>query len=151
MYHLTQEVYALSNYGYRHNPNAFSPAKRAYLQQIIPLLMEQAITEYNADLLAEFLSSMTQLGWQDHPINNRAISYLLDNQNSNGTWGKNYESRRQHYGKYLDHNLYLHTTLVAARALMEVYESDRQAASAPLKAQQTSSTTDSHRRDSRTR
>jgi hypothetical protein len=50
-----------------------------------------------------------------------AVSYLLGAQNPNGSWG---EYSREKYGAYVDQRLYLHTTTVAIRALIQAF-SDR--------------------------
>jgi hypothetical protein len=121
-YHLTHEVFAGFEYGFRQTQNVFTPADRDYLRGILPALIKRTRHEHNADLLAELLSCMTYLGWQHSPEYSQGFTYLLDHQNPSGTWGSNYESRRARYGKYLDQNLYLHTTLVVIRALIETYE-----------------------------
>jgi hypothetical protein len=121
-YHLTHEVFAVFKYGFRQTQNVLTPEDRAYLRDILPALIKRTRHEHNADLLAELLSCMTYLGWPSDPVYRQGLTYLLDHQNPTGTWGSNYESRRKHYGKYLDQNLYLHTTLVVIRALIEAYE-----------------------------
>lgn len=42
-------------------------------------------------------------------------------QNENGSWG-NYEKAREKWGDLLDAHLYLHTTAIAIRALIESFE-----------------------------
>jgi hypothetical protein len=121
-YHLTHEVFAVFEYGFRQTQNVLTPGDSAYLRDILPALIKRARHEHNADLLAELLSCMTYLGWHSAPGYRQGLTYLLDHQNPTGTWGSNYESRRKRYGKYLDQNLYLHTTLVVIRALIEAYE-----------------------------
>lgn len=121
-YHLTHEVFAVFEYGFRQTQHVLMPGDRAYLRDVLPDLIKRALHEHNADLLAELLSCMTYLGWQNSPVYRQGFTYLLDYQNPTGTWGSNYESRRKRYGKYLDQNLYLHTTLVVIRALIEAYE-----------------------------
>ncbi|MDH3600013.1 MAG: hypothetical protein OEU26_10295, partial [Candidatus Tectomicrobia bacterium] len=121
-YHLTHELFAVFEYGFRQTQNVLTPIDRAYLRNVLPTLIMRAQHEHNADLLAELLSCMTYLGWQSSPGYRQSFTYLLDHQNATGTWGSNYESRLERYGKYLDQNLYLHTTLVVIRALIEAYE-----------------------------
>jgi hypothetical protein len=121
-YHLTHEVFAVFDYGFRQTQTVLTPVDHAYLRELLPVLIERARHEHNADLLAELLSCMTYLGWQSFPVYHQGLNYLLDHQNPTGTWGSNYDSRRKRYGKYLDQNLYLHTTLVVIRALIEAYE-----------------------------
>jgi hypothetical protein len=121
-YHLTHEVFAVFDYGFRQTQNVLTPTDRAYLRDVLPALTKRALDEHNADLLAELISCMTYLGWQSSPEYREGVTYLLDHQNPTGTWGSNYESRRDRYRDYLDQNLYLHTTLVGIRALIEVYE-----------------------------
>jgi hypothetical protein len=68
---------------------------------------------------------MTYLGWHMEQEYCQSINYLLDSQNPNGTWG-NYEALRNAVGQYLDQRVYLHTTLVAMKALLAAYEGGRQ-------------------------
>ena len=70
---------------------------------------------------------MTDLGWHSEPAYRDGVNFLLDVQNADGTWG-DYESFRQEYGKYIDQHGYLHTTMVAMRALLEFYEGNWKAA-----------------------
>jgi hypothetical protein len=123
-YHLIHEIFAIFEYGFRQTQNVFTPTDRDYLRDVLPDLIQRVLHEHNADLLAELLSCMTYLEWQSAPMYRQGFTYLLDHQNPTGTWGSNYESRRKRYGKYLDQNLYLHTTLVALRALIEAYEGE---------------------------
>jgi hypothetical protein len=97
---------------------------------VLPPLIERYVAAKNADLVGELLSSMTYLGWHGDPAYARAVLYLLDAQNPNGTWGE-YEAYRPQFGKYLEHHVYLHTTMVVLAALMEVYEGSWPASAAP--------------------
>lgn len=49
------------------------------------------------------------------------VRFLLDAQNPNGSWGT-YTRQEQRLGKYVDHWLRLHTTMVAIGALTAVFE-----------------------------
>ena len=120
-YDLTHEVFVAFNYGLQRSQDRFSPEDLAYTRQVLPVLVRRYIAENNPDLTAEMLSCMTYLGWHSDPAYRAGVDYLLNSQNPNGTWG-DYERFRKAYGKYLDQQVYLHTTMVATRALMEVYE-----------------------------
>lgn len=126
-YDLTHEVFVAYNYGLQRKQDRFSPEDLQYTKEVLPVLVVRYIRENNPDLLAEMLSCMTYLGWHDHPAYRLGIDYLLDVQNPNGTWGS-YERWRSVYGKYLDPHVYLHTTMVSMRALMEAYEGNWPAA-----------------------
>lgn len=126
-YDLTHEVFVAYNYGLDKTQTRFARDDLEYTRQVLPVLVIRYINESNPDLLAEMLSCMTYLGWHDDPTYQVAINYLLDVQNPDGTWG-DYEKWRPSFGQYLDQHLYLHTTMVAMRALMEGYQGNWPAA-----------------------
>ena len=58
-YHLTHEIFAVFEYGFRQTQNVFTPPDLAYLHDVLPTLLKRAQNEHNADLLAELFSCMT--------------------------------------------------------------------------------------------
>lgn len=118
-YQLTHEVFVAYDYGNLRTQNRFDADDLAYLKDALPHLVEYCIEKRDPDVLAEAISSMTFLGFTDHPGYLEGINYLLDTQNPDGTWGR---YSRQGYGKYVDQHLYLHTTAAAAKALLTVFE-----------------------------
>jgi hypothetical protein len=120
-YDLTHEVFVAFDYGLSRTQDRFTPEDLAYTRRVLPVLVRRYIKEKNPDLAAEMISCMTYLGWHANPAYQEGVDFLLDVQNPNGTWG-DYERYRPAYGKYLDQHVYLHTTMVAMRALVEVYE-----------------------------
>ena len=126
-YDLTHEVFVAFNYGLGRTQTRFDADDLAYTRKVLPVLVRRCIREKNPDLLAELLSCMTYLGWHSEPAYREGVNFLLDVQNATGTWG-DYEQFRQEYGKYLDQHAYLHTTMVAMRALLEFYEGNWKAA-----------------------
>ena len=126
-YDLTHEIFVAFNYGLGRTQTRFDADDLAYTRKVLPILVQRCIQEKNPDLLAELLSCMTYLGRHSEPAYRDGINFLLDTQNATGTWG-DYERFRQEYGKYLDQHGYLHTTMVAMRALLEFYEGNWKAA-----------------------
>ena len=126
-YDLTHEVFVAFDYGLERTQTRFDAGDLAYTRKVLPVLARRCIREKNPDLLAELLSCMTYLGWHSEPAYRDGVDFLLDVQNADGTWG-DYESFRQEYGKYIDQHGYLHTTMVAMRALLEFYEGNWKAA-----------------------
>jgi hypothetical protein len=120
-YHLTHEVFVAFDYGLRRIQSHFTAEDLSYIRTVLPVLGHAAIQQNAQDLLAEILQCMTYLGWQTEPVYCQGITYLLDSQNPNGTWG-NYEALRTVDEPYFDQRLYLHTTMVAMQALSEAYE-----------------------------
>lgn len=120
-YDLTHEVFVAFNYGLEPTQTRFDADDLAYTRKVLPVLVQRCVRKNNPDLLAELLSCMTYLGWQSEPAYREGVNFLLDVQNADGTWGE-YEEFRKEYGKYLDQHGYLHTTMVAMRALLEFYE-----------------------------
>jgi len=120
-YYLTHEVFVAFDYGLQRTQHSFTPEDLAYLRTILPVLATASRQQQDQDLLAELLLCMTYLGWHTEQEYCQDINYLLDSQNPNGTWG-NYEALRNTAGQYLDQQVYLHTTLVAMKALLAAYE-----------------------------
>lgn len=123
VYDITHEVFVAFDYGHQRQQTRFTPADLAHVSQVLPRLVQRYVAAKNADLVGELLSCMTYFGWHADPAHARGASYLLDAQNPNGTWG-DYEAHRPQFGKYLDHHVYLHTTMVVLEALVEVFEGD---------------------------
>jgi hypothetical protein len=111
-------------------PNAFDPQDLAYLRRVLPQLTMRfsAPRRPNLDLVAELLSAMAHLDLRDIPAYQAGIIFLLDKQNPNGSWGS-YESQRSRLRVDIATKLYLHTTMVALRALLESGDSSQSAAS----------------------
>ncbi len=122
-YTLTHQVFVAFDYGHRREQDHLSADDVSYLRSVLPALLRRTQAAGDPDLLAEYVSCATYLGLRDLPEYEAALEYLLSTQNPDGTWG-DYEEYRATYGAYLDQHLYLHTTMVAARALIEAFESE---------------------------
>lgn len=122
-YELTHEVFVAFDYGQERSQNLLSADDLMYLRSTLPVLVKRYMGKKDLDLTAELLSSMTRLGYQTDPVYKEGFDYLLDQQNTNGTWG-DYEIGRSKWGKYLDQLAYLHTTMAVLNALIERYEGD---------------------------
>lgn len=122
-YALTHQVFVAFDYGRRRRQSRLDAADLVYLQEVIGPLARRAMGAGDPDLLAELLSCMTYLGWAGDPAYAESVDYLLTHQNAAGTWG-DYEAYRAAMGDAVDQHLYLHTTLVAVRALIEVFHGD---------------------------
>jgi hypothetical protein len=120
-YDLTHEVFVAFHYGLKRKQDRFSAADLAYAKDMLPKLTLRYLGRKDPDLVAELTSCMTYLGWHSDPAYRQGIEYLLGVQNSSGTWG-NYERYREKYGKYLEHHVYLHTTMVVLESLTEAFE-----------------------------
>lgn len=122
-YNLTHEVFAAYEYGRSKQSDVFSDEDRAYLRETMSVLLGNCIDRNDYDLGAEYVSCFTYLGLCEAPIYPRAIRWILDGQNANGTWG-NYEEERAKLGRIVDQMLYLHTTLVVVQCLVEAFDGD---------------------------
>ncbi len=120
-YALTHQVFVAFDYGHRREQDRLSDADLSYLRTVLPDLLQRSRADRDPDLLSEYLSCATYLGLHDAPEYEAAVDFLLATQNENGTWG-DYEEFRAAYGAYLDQHLYLHTTMVAVRSLIEAFE-----------------------------
>jgi len=115
-YDLTHEVFEAYDYGRAMTQTALSVEDVAYLKSVLPGLAEKCMTVGFPDLLGEVLSSMLYLGWADEEATQRAIAYLWETQNADGSWG-DYEVLRPRYGDYVDQHATLHTVQVVLAAL----------------------------------
>jgi len=122
-YEVTHEAYVAFDYGLDKRPRGLSEKDAEYLRQVSPVLLWRSINGGLIDLAAEVVSSMTYLGLAEHPSYVRGIDYLLDTQNETGSWG-DYEHWRPTMGDHVDQRLYLHTTSVSVRALIEAFDGD---------------------------
>ncbi len=122
-YDLTHEVFVAFDYGFSKTQKVLSTGDLAYAREVLPRLVDRYRTRGNPDLAAELVSCMTYLGWRSDEAYRRGIDFLLDRQNPDGTWG-DYERFRPSYGRYLEQEVYLHTTMVVMEALTEAYEGD---------------------------
>jgi hypothetical protein len=79
-------------------------------------LAARFIAKKDPDLVAELLSCMRYLRFQDKPMYRNAIEYLLSSQNPDGSYGR-YPRMEKRYGPYAKQGFYLHTTAVVLEAL----------------------------------
>ena len=121
VYQLTHEIFVPYRYGERLESDFFSRAERRYLRRVLPMLTTHWLMRGNQDIVAELVTCMALLGFQDLPQYREAIAWLLQTQNEDGSWG-NYEEYADEYGTYLDHAYYLHTTGVVVDALTMAFE-----------------------------
>ena len=121
-YNFTHFVFAGFDYGNKTTQNRFSKKNIAYIKKILPeFTMYYREVKPNIDLLGEFVTCMVFMGFTDSDEFKKSYQYILDNQNTNGTWG-NYEKRRKKIGSDVEFKAYQHTTLVVLEALIEYHE-----------------------------
>lgn len=117
-YRVTHEIFEAFDYGEKHYQDSFNEKDLIYLENILPQLAKGLAEHQDWDLVAEIISCMNYLQLQVAPEFTESVRLLLSAQNADGTWG-NYEDSRGRYGDFVDHQLYLHTTMAALRALEE--------------------------------
>lgn len=120
IYDLTHEIFSLTNYGTTKIQCA-NENDIIYAKEIIPKLISMCIEKKDMDILAELIISLHYLGIKNIKEYDAGIDFLLNNQNSDGSWG-NYEKVEEYVKefrpKYLvDVGQYLHTTEVVIGAL----------------------------------
>jgi len=120
-YALTHEVSAAFRYGVRRTQDVFDRDDLDYLRQVLPGLVIRFSARNDLDLAAELVSAMTYLELHALPAYRAGVDLLFESQNANGTWG-DYERYRAKYGDDVDQKFYLHTTMVALRALLEAHD-----------------------------
>jgi len=120
-YNLTHEVFVPYKFGENLNADFFTPDDKNYLRGIMENIIPWYIQKNEADLLAEFILCAAYLKAVDLPAYRDGLSFLLESQNANGSWGQ-YEQHRPAMGDYVEQGLYLHTTMVALDALIIAFE-----------------------------
>jgi len=120
-YEVAHLVFAEFDYGYDRQIDHLDENHLTYLAAVMPALINANIRQRDYDILGELVSSMVYLGWQDHPMVEKAIDFLLDGQNEDGHWG-NYETFRLTYDRFVDQEKYLHTTLIVVHALNDYFD-----------------------------
>jgi hypothetical protein len=125
-YALAHEVSVAYRFGSNRSSGVFSTEDLDYLRRVLPRLVMRFTSRRHAnpDLVAELLSAMAYLDLRSLPAYRTGIQFLLRSQNPNGTWGS-YEAKRASLGDGVDTKLYLHTTMVALRALLQSKEPGR--------------------------
>lgn len=128
VYGLVHEIFVLSSYG--DEPVRWpTPESRLYAHAALPALVQRAIRDNDADLLAELLVAMRLSSLSAGATFEDGVRHLLGRQNPDGSFGT-YERRRaelERAGSRFDVNVggYLHTTEVALWALLEARAAKR--------------------------
>jgi hypothetical protein len=121
VYLIVHEIAHLTNDG-RHPADLLNDDDLRYLRTLLQELLETLQSADGMDLLAEVIVATLHLQMQDTPAWQRAVKYIVDHQNTNGSFGS-YEQQRQELaaaGKPydVDIGMYLHTTAVCLRATL---------------------------------
>ncbi len=84
LYALTHVVYTLNDYGRYRLPRDLLPQEFAYLKQNLG----EAIAMHDPETMGEFLDALKGFGLdKSDPVIQKGITYLLDTQRADGTWG----------------------------------------------------------------
>jgi hypothetical protein len=123
LYDITHEIFQLAEFG-KKKINNLDASDWEYLRKVVPLLINHLIKTGDIDLLAEFTVDMKYLGFESMPEYPKALTYILNNQNPNGSFG-HYEDKRAVMRRIKGPNYdleiggYLHTVEVCLWALAE--------------------------------
>jgi len=120
-YGLTHEVYALYDYGERLDVDPFTVDDKTYLRPTLQMLVAVYMRRGNPDLVAELVDCLHLLRMNDAPVYQTGSAYLLNTQNSDGSWGR-YRRQEQRIGEFVHQGYELHTTLVAIVALTAIFD-----------------------------
>lgn len=120
-YSLTHEVFVPYKFGEDLNADFFTPDDKTYLRGVLENIIPWYIQKNEVDLLAEFILCAAYIKATDLPAYRNGLSFLLESQNANGSWGQ-YEQHRPAMGDYIEQGLYLHTTMVALDALIIAFD-----------------------------
>jgi hypothetical protein len=122
-YALTHEIFSMTARGSRAFPFPNEQDER-YAKEIVKQLLEHSIEAESLDIAAELLVNLVQLGEAESPIAQRALEFVLQEQNEDGSFG-NYAAQeillRKSNPRYdIQVGGYLHTTYVCIWALLEM-------------------------------
>lgn len=120
VYDFTHEIFALYAFGDRLEVAPFDADERRYLRDTMEALAARCLRAGDTDLVAELVSCMAYLKDDTVPSLGPSVTYLLERQNADGSWGA-YESERAALGDYVRQAYYLHTTMVVLDALYFTY------------------------------
>jgi hypothetical protein len=120
MYHLTHEIFMPFRYGELRQSDFFDEGDLEYLARSLPVLVKRRIEAEDPDLVAELALCMEYLDLESDAAYRDAVVFLLDSQNTDGSWGRYPDEDRQ-YGKWASYHIYLHTTKLALSALVNAY------------------------------
>ena len=114
VYTLTHEVFVAFEYGLGEDIDlhaVYTPEDVAYLTEVLPALAKTWIDKSDPDAVAELVECMQYLQLQTASLYREAVDFLLDDANSDGSWG--------HYGtsERAKMRLYLHTVGVVLQSL----------------------------------
>ena len=85
-YHMTHEIFALSNFG-EFPPHPIITKNKAFFLEFFDKSIQWAMTINHIDLLGELIMCVKMLDLKDVPSLQRGIEYILSNQEDNGTFG----------------------------------------------------------------
>lgn len=120
VYQFTHEIFVPYEFGEKLDAQFFSGDDLAYLREVLPILVNDAIARQDPDVAAELSSCMSYLQFASLPAYRDSLEYLLESQRPDGTWG-DYERFRPTLGRHVDQVLSLHTLLVALDALHSAF------------------------------
>ena len=119
-YRLTHEIFMAFRYGEVRESDFFDDDDLDYLAGALPVLLRASISAEDPDLAGELLLCVEYLDLVQDPAYREGITYLLDCQNDDGSWG-DYPDAEREYGPLADYHVYLHTTKVALSGLVNAF------------------------------
>lgn len=87
----------------------------AYLGEVLPALANTWIAKTDSDVVAELVECMQYVELDSDPLYRKAVNFLLDDANPDGSWG--------HYGtsERAKTQMYLHTVGVVLHSLFREF------------------------------
>ena len=121
VYDLTHEIFVPYRFGEKLDAQFFSAEEKAYLRPTLEALTAKYMAANNVDIVSELVECMRYLGFYDSPVYARAIRYIFELQEPDGRWGR-YELAATKNKEFVNPGFYLHTTMVALKALIAEFE-----------------------------
>ena len=90
VYTLTHEIFVAFEYGLGEGIDlhtVYTPEDVAYLSKVLPALAESWIARADPDAVAEIVECMQYVQLESTPPYRRAVEYLLEDTNPDGSWG----------------------------------------------------------------
>ena len=99
----------------------FNAEEKAYLRPTLEALTTRYMDADNVDIVSELVECMHFLTFYDSPVYAQAIQYIFEKQKPDGHWAIR-ELAAVRNKEFVNAGFYLHTTLVALRALTTEFE-----------------------------